>query len=183
METNIQHIGKKIKSIRTTKGLTLKEMVQYTGLSLGYLSNLERDTTSPTLSVLEKICSALDISFSDLLYEPTTPQLLMKKEAARHDTYPEFSLDCQTVNYPDQDILVQVITLAPGTPQEIGYWRHKFSEICTVVSGTLKVIIEDQEYLLSEGDSLVIPAEQLHATVNAGEGPCISYWVHKKTRL
>ena len=45
----VDEIGNKIRGIRKEKGITLKQLSERTGLSIGYLSNLERDSSSPTL--------------------------------------------------------------------------------------------------------------------------------------
>ena len=52
-------IGKKIKALRTKNGLTLEELASRSELTKGFLSQLERDLTSPSISTLEDILEAL----------------------------------------------------------------------------------------------------------------------------
>lgn len=59
---DIDRVGNRIKDIRKKKSLTITELAKYTDLSVGYLSNIERNQTSPTLRNLSTICSALNLS-------------------------------------------------------------------------------------------------------------------------
>ena len=64
---DIDRVGNRIKDIRKKKSLTITELAKYTDLSVGYLSNIERNQTSPTLRNLSTICSALNISLRDII--------------------------------------------------------------------------------------------------------------------
>ena len=52
--------------------MTMAELAQETGLTSGFLSQLERDLTSVSLSSLARICAALDVRFGDVLDEAPT---------------------------------------------------------------------------------------------------------------
>lgn len=55
-------LGGAIKEYRTRRKLSLKALADQTGLSVGYLSLLEREKRDPTLSTVERIAHALGIS-------------------------------------------------------------------------------------------------------------------------
>ena len=57
----ITNVGARLRNIRKAKGLTLSELSKKTDMSVGFLSNLERDISSPTLDSLWHICEALEI--------------------------------------------------------------------------------------------------------------------------
>lgn len=48
---DIDRVGNRIKDIRKKKSLTITELAKYTDLSVGYLSNIERNQTSPTREI------------------------------------------------------------------------------------------------------------------------------------
>ena len=54
-------LGEHVRNIRKKRGITLKELAEKTGLSIGYISQIERDLTDPSLSTLRKLSAALDI--------------------------------------------------------------------------------------------------------------------------
>jgi len=57
----------RLKEARTAQDLTLKELAEHTGLSVSYLSDIERGRTNPSLSTLETLAAALGMSVIDLL--------------------------------------------------------------------------------------------------------------------
>ena len=67
-------IGKKIKALRTKNGLTLEELASRSELTKGFLSQLERDLTSPSISTLEDILEALGTNLSDFFKEEKEKQ-------------------------------------------------------------------------------------------------------------
>ena len=76
----VENIGQRIKEIRKSKSITIQKLSQFTDLSVGYLSNLERNQASPTLSNLQRICVALGISIRDLLRPSGDERTLIRQE-------------------------------------------------------------------------------------------------------
>ena len=54
-------LGEQIRNIRKSRDFTLKALAEQTGLSIGYISQIERNLTDPSLSTLRKISAALDV--------------------------------------------------------------------------------------------------------------------------
>lgn len=61
-------IGEKIKNIRTEKKMTQELLAEKSGLSVGYISNIETAKKKVSLNAIIKICNALDISLNTLLF-------------------------------------------------------------------------------------------------------------------
>ena len=60
--------------------MTLQELAQATGLSTGYISNIERNMTSPTLSNLQKICEVFDTSLGDLIERTVQNRIVIRRD-------------------------------------------------------------------------------------------------------
>ncbi|MCB2160672.1 helix-turn-helix domain-containing protein [bacterium] len=60
-------LGDRIRELRDQKGETLKDISKNTGISISYLSDLERNITRPSLQTLESLASHFDYSLIDLL--------------------------------------------------------------------------------------------------------------------
>ena len=60
-------IGARIRRFRDTQGLSLRALAREAGVSVGYLSKLEQNVSSPTVEMLEKIADALKVGVSELL--------------------------------------------------------------------------------------------------------------------
>lgn len=59
--------GERIKKLRDEQGLSLRALARMADVSVGYLSKLEQDVSSPTVAMLEKIAEALNVDTSELL--------------------------------------------------------------------------------------------------------------------
>ena len=73
-------LGEKIKAIRKRKNYTLKDLSDMTKLSIGFLSNIERDLNSPSISNLQQICQALAVNLMEILDPTDTHSPVTRKE-------------------------------------------------------------------------------------------------------
>ncbi|TMV49442.1 helix-turn-helix domain-containing protein [Paenibacillus mesophilus] len=66
-------IGKRVKELRLTKGLSLSELAEKAGVAKSYLSSIERDIqTNPSIHLLEKICAVLEVPIEAFLNDKKT---------------------------------------------------------------------------------------------------------------
>lgn len=63
-------IGRKIRTLRLEKSLTLDQLAERTALTKSHLSSIERDLSSPSVASLIAICQALGVSVGSLFSEP-----------------------------------------------------------------------------------------------------------------
>ena len=67
-------LGPALRLERRKRGLTLAELAAASGLSKGFVSQIENDKTSPSLDTLERLAGALDLRVVDLLARPRGPR-------------------------------------------------------------------------------------------------------------
>ena len=84
-------IGSKIKELRIRNGLTLEELASRSELTKGFLSQLERDLTSPSISTLEDILEALGTNLSEFFHSTPEEQLTFGKNDFFVDERDEFN--------------------------------------------------------------------------------------------
>ena len=73
-------IGKKIKELRVAKGLTQEELADRSELSKGFISQLERDLTSPSIATLMDILQCLGTTVSEFFQEEPEDQIVFQNE-------------------------------------------------------------------------------------------------------
>ena len=73
-------IGKKIKELRVAKGLTQEELADRSELSKGFISQLERDLTSPSIATLMDILQCLGTTVSEFFQEEPEDQIVFRNE-------------------------------------------------------------------------------------------------------
>lgn len=170
-------IGTQIKHFRKQQKITLQELAARTGLSVAYLSNLERNTTSPTLVSLQNICTALDINITSLLQNHSSPSPVVRCDERREI----FNLDSRvkyTLMVNGQRFMRGVcMTISADNFNEEVSWGHNTDEFGVVITGTLQIEMDGAGYVLEEGDSIYIPRDTSHKFKKLSAGECASYWV------
>ena len=178
---NIDLIGSRIKELRKQRQMTLKTLSEYTGLSIGFLSSVERNVASPTLQNLKQITTALDTSITDLLAVEHPSHTLLRKKDLNVVEFPEYN---QTISYIDFKItppIYEIIEIHPGKAANPEF-RHMNDECCTVLSGQLCIEMNGEKLVLNKGDSVYIKRNTKHRIYNEQKTTCISYWVYLKEK-
>lgn len=172
----VEKIGSKIKEIRKQKNITIQKLSQFTDLSVGYLSNLERNQASPTLNNLQKICVALEVSLRDLLTPHEEEKILLRKEDSKLYEYEEYKLNIRRIDFGKKRGIYEYSTYEVGEDIPPSWGHHPYPEVGTILEGRMEVVLDDVSYILEEGDSIYIKPHTYHTMRNAGTVPCRSFW-------
>jgi len=170
-------VGKKLRYLRKQGDWTLKQLAKETDLSIGYLSNLERDITSPTLDNIQRICGTLGISLQELLDEDTEEKTVIKKEERKIIFEREDSICYESIHFGEDRLEGLCITVGPHTKYDTTNWIHNYDEIGLILEGSMVIRIEETYHTLNEGDAFFIKANTNHSFSNESANRCISYWV------
>ncbi len=173
-------IGPQLRTIRKAKALTLKQLSERSGLSIGYLSNIERDLTSPTISTLFDLCKVLGVDMSAFLEPFSTKEHILRKRDRETVFYFEPSkAKYEAISPKDSKLKGYCITIEPegvsgGTADREPH-SHSNDEIGVILQGTLELTIGNQTYFLEEGDTFCIEANTPHSYKNSGKTDSIHY--------
>lgn len=179
---NLDKIGGSIRSLRKSKKKTLQQLAQETGLSTGYLSNIERDFTSPTLANLQKICEIFNTSLGDLLERNAEEKIIIRKKDREGYVDDDTNMKIEIIDFGLQTVSFLSVELAPLSETRNEWWTHTYGEVGTVQQGKLNVILEGDEFFLEEGDSIYIKANTKHSFYNdSADEACLSFWVRITT--
>lgn len=173
----ITQIGDRVKDIRKQKGLTLQQLSEKSGLSIGYLSNLERNVNSPTIEYLQRICEVLNINIIDILEKSSENKLYVKKDERRVIYEKEGKVKYELITEGEKNIKGICLTIAEGVDYKSISWGHNSDELGVITKGTIEIETMDNKYVLEEGDSFYLYANNMHTYRNIGKGDCISYWI------
>lgn len=176
---DIERVGDNIKGIRKRKGLTISKLGLYTGLSVGYLSNVERNQTSPTLRDLNLISNSLEVSITELIESKAEEKVVIRKEDSLVRYYPEYNMSIDVIDFNISMGVYTYITIDPGKTKDVADFMHAYSEVCTVLEGELTILMNNQEYILKKGDCIYIKGHIEHTMLNNSKKKCVSFW-HRK---
>lgn len=179
-ETVPQTLGADLRALRKARGMTLSAMAEELGRSVGWLSQVERDKSEPSISDLRQIAACLDVSVSSLFRQGAVPVqergYIVRSDARRPIGSREAGLVEELLSpdlTDDFEMLHSTfepraaLTEANARPtQEVGY----------LISGRLDVEIDGTLFKLTPGDSFRIRGER-YRWFNPYPEPCKVIWV------
>ncbi|GAW93801.1 helix-turn-helix domain-containing protein [Calderihabitans maritimus] len=160
--------GQRLRQCRLEKGLTLQEVAQKTGLSLNYLSRVENDKVNITISTLLKLAKCYQKNPASFFSDSFSNAVRLVRKKERHSLGLDRGAELQVLLVDDaQSLEVLKIDLEPGNESaEMSYPGETF---IVVTKGKLTVVVDDEEYVLQEGDSLRFEGGITHQWKNADE--------------
>jgi transcriptional regulator with XRE-family HTH domain len=175
--TDKEAVGHQIRSRRTALGLSLRELGERSGLSVGFLSQVERGMSSLALGSLASVARALEVDVADLFGgERRTGEDKHHDEGIVHvsraDEPTDFAIDATVRRYRllsgsyERVLEPMIVTILPVNTRDEVLRSQVGEKFMYVLDGELIYIIDDTEYVLRSGDSIHHSAAVPHAFVN-----------------
>ncbi|MBM6616298.1 helix-turn-helix domain-containing protein [Bacillus suaedaesalsae] len=162
-------IGTKVRAIRNRKKITIAQMCEGTGLSKGFISNVENNNTSPSISTLQTIATFLDVPLPYLLLEKNQHMNVVRKEERTTTTFNGLTIEHLTSRGGLRTMIVEV---PPGG--SIGKpHAHEGEECHLVIQGKILAEQGEDSFLLEEGDSFSWNASVPHYVKNISDEKAI----------
>ena len=178
--------GSRIREMRKRRGLTLKEVAEATGYTIGHISQIERDLKSPSLVALRKIAACLNCSEVWLIMDDSElsaksseegkkskESYLMRKENRIPMKFPEIDVSysiftpSKLPNAQEAQMTGLIVRLKPNTWVTEKMISHgNYGESLLLLKGELELRIDNSTYMIYEGDSFYIPKNCLHNYLN-----------------
>ncbi len=157
-------IGSKIKELRTLNGLTQEELADRSELSKGFISQLERDLTSPSISTLEDILQCLGVTLSQFFEEKKEEEQIVFADGdyfEKRDN--ELGNTIEWIIPNAQKNMMEPIRLTidaggktyPDNP-------HEGEEFGYVLKGRITIVIGNKKYTAKAGESFYYTADKKH---------------------
>lgn len=167
-------LGAKMRDRRRDRGLTLVELAARTGLSIGFLSQVERDITAPSLSSLALIASGLDARIHDFIREPP-PSAVHHHDDQHRSTFAiedgALTYERLSGTFPGKQLNAIRMDVPAGYRSE--ETSHEGEEFVFVLSGSIRYVLADRPIDLAAGDSLHFAARDRHRVENQSGRPAV----------
>ncbi len=162
-------VGQQIHRLRRGQGLSLRDLARESGLSLNAISRIERGMSSPTVSSLGQLATALGVEIAQLF--ETTPEgsTVVVREHQRSRTSGEGVLiESLGAGLPGQRLGPFFMTLLPGGCGGKEPISHAGEEFVYCLEGEVDYMVQGEWHRLRPGDSLLFLASQPHMCKNSG---------------
>jgi transcriptional regulator with XRE-family HTH domain len=176
-----EHLGRRVKKLRTDRGWSLDNLAQASGVSRSMLSEIEREKANPTLAVTFRISSAFAMSIAELIESSEKQAAIQVVRATERGQVYRSDKNCQIRTLSplnlEKDVEFYEVTLRPGGELRSNPHYEGTREFLTVEGGSVRVESASDFVELTRGDSATYRADVPHAIVNTGEGEATLFLV------
>lgn len=171
-------IGNRIKEVRMQKGLTQEELADRAELTKGFISQVERDLTSPSIATLGDILQCLGVTPAEFFTEEKDEQIVFKADDYFEKVDPKQGNTVRWIVPNAQKNVMEPILLTldedgstyPDNP-------HEGDEFGYVLSGRIALCIGDKVHRVKKGETFYFSATKVHYIKALSKGGAQVLWV------
>lgn len=180
-------IGATLRQLRHAQGMSLQELATQSGVSVGMISQIERDKANPSMRVLAAIRRALNIPIqamfgeeeagaSDLQEEQGDPPFV--RRADRRPVIDIGPLQKELLTSGgNHNLQIMILNIAPGGSSGKTALSYPAEKGGLVLTGEVQLTVDGQEACLKTGDSFVFDSALSHSLSNTTDAPAQVLWI------
>ena len=161
------NVGREMRRWRTSRGLTLAQVSEDSGLNIGYLSQIENEKAVPSLEALAAIAGALDVPAAWLLLNSTAPPRVVVKRDRPLTPGPGGAVLEEVDAGTSRDVCILEVSAPPG--HSTGVHAHQGDEHHVILEGRWRLTQGDHTVELGPGDYLAWDPTVPHDVENVGD--------------
>ncbi|MCV0424203.1 MAG: XRE family transcriptional regulator [Roseibium sp.] len=178
--TENSSLGEDLRALRTARKMTLEELAQKLGRSVGWLSQIERDISTPRMSDLRQIADVFGVQLSLFFGSTDGPERergRVVRAASRRVIGERDQGLVETLISPDLTDDFEMIhsTFQPGS-RRVELISRPTQELAYIVSGKLDIWLDDEKFTVEAGDSFRI-RDASYRWENPYSEPAVAVWV------
>ncbi|MDN3279166.1 cupin domain-containing protein [Frankia sp. RB7] len=177
-----QRLGETVRLLRQRAGLSIQDVANKTGLSNGMISQLERARAMPSIRTLRLLSIALEVPIS-YFFETSDPAADVQRYIVRKNNRRLLRLTASGVVKealtPEGTGQLELyeLTLNPGASSGTDFLQHTGEKAGYILSGSLRLWLDNQAHVLEAGDSFRFPSIVPHMFDNPTQQAARVIWV------
>jgi transcriptional regulator with XRE-family HTH domain len=174
----LDEIGVKIKQLRLENGLTQEELANRCELTKGFISQIENNLTSPSISTLSDILEVLGTSLGDFFDEAEDESYVFTKDDfyEKIDTELNHKIKWIVPNAQKYEMEPIILELKPGGKSHEDD-PHSGEEFGYVLKGSIVLRVGKKRFVVNEGSSFYYIANKYHYIENNSKENAVVLWV------
>lgn len=169
-------IGHRMKELRIQYGLTQQELADRSELSKGFISQLERNLTSPSIGTLLDIIQCLGTTPAEFFADQEPEQVVFRQEDYFMKEKEESAVKWVIPNAQKNAMEPVLMTLAPHGSSDV-HLPHEAEEFGYVLKGSIRLNYGSSSYVVRQGESFYFDAGKKHSIENSGNKEAVVLWV------
>jgi DNA-binding transcriptional MerR regulator/mannose-6-phosphate isomerase-like protein (cupin superfamily) len=169
-------IGMRLRQLRTRRGLSLAQVARSVGISLGFLSALERSQMSASVSTLRKLTRFYKTNILDF-FDPAESNTRLVPPEKRKVLEAGPGVRMELLAWGNTVMEPHLFRISPQSGSGESY-THEGEEFLYILRGELQISLPEQEYRLRPGDSFYFESGTPHRWKNPGRDETWVLWVN-----
>lgn len=172
-------LGQRLRARRKAIGKTLQQVATESSLTVGFISQIERGISTPSLASLYNVAKALETTVDHFVSKAPSRTHSVVSHSGQRQTYQVGGTarfyEFLERGFPEAKLNACLSHVPPGHASEM--MSHEGEDFVYLVSGTMRYEVNGVEYLLGPGDTLHFDSRQPHRGDNIGPDTAIELWV------
>ncbi|SRR5882724_7579379 len=169
-------IGLRLRNLRVQRGLSLGAVAKSVGISLGFLSAIERSQMSASVGTLRKLARFYKTNILEF-FDPSKSNPNLVRPAMRKVLEAGPGVRMELLAWGNTVMEPHLFRISPSAGSGDSY-SHEGEEFLYVLRGELKIALDTQEYRLKQGDSFYFESGMPHTWSNPGKTETCVLWVN-----
>ncbi|HXW91418.1 MAG TPA: cupin domain-containing protein [Terriglobales bacterium] len=169
-------MGRRLRQLRLERGLSLAKVAEAVGISVGFVSALERSQMSASVGTLRKLTRFYQTNILDF-FNPQEPSSRLVSPGLRKVLPAGAGVQMELLAWGNTQMEPHLFRIAPGASSGDSY-THEGEEFLYVLRGELQISVGKQDYRLQVGDSFYFESSEPHHWVNPGRVETSVLWVN-----
>ena len=167
------NVGRRLRELRNERGLSIRALAERSGLNVNTLSMIENGKTSPSVSTLQQVATALELPINTFFETQIYPQSIVYQKAGNRQSaaFTHGTLADLGAGFARSGLEPFVVTLEPQADSGDTPIVHTGLEFVYCLEGSLTYEVEGETFTLESGDSLLFEAHLRHRWCNVGNEP------------
>ena len=169
-------IGKKLKELRRQNDLTLEDLASRCELTKGFLSQVERNLTTPSIATLHDIVEALGTTLSEFFHEEEEKQIVFSVQDFFENEQDEYKIEWVIPNAQKNEMEPILLTLYPRCKSQ-EMTSHHGEEFGYVLKGSVTLVRGNKKYKLKAQETFYLDGSKGHYLYNHGNTDAKVLWI------
>ena len=169
-------IGPHLRRLRTEKGLSLAQVAKKVGISLGFLSSLERSQMTASIGTLRKLTDFYQTNILDF-FDPTESNSRLVPPAKRKVLDAGPGVRMELLAWGNTVMEPHLFRIAPHAGSGESY-THEGEEFLYILRGKLHIVLQEKKFQLKSGDSFYFQSSTPHHWKNPGRSETLVLWIN-----
>lgn len=173
-------VGRRIRELRHERGIGLRSLASSSGVTSGFLSQVESGRVMPSIASLVNLCAVLQVHVGDVFDAEGSKARLIRRAERIVYSYPETGVRDEVLT-ADPTYRIEVVHSYFGPKGSTGgqpYSHGSQVEAAIVLKGQLVINLGPETFTLRPGDTLTFPGTLLHEVRNPLDRPAEAIWVY-----